>query len=100
MLTQLLTALTVILKPFNMCLAKKREYKHVLFPHALTGCDTTSSLFSKSKLETYRHFGKCEERNLAFSIFGSENANRKELTDISTKALASLFDGQIQRYRL
>ncbi|CAG9767805.1 unnamed protein product [Ceutorhynchus assimilis] len=52
--------------------------KIILFSHALTGCNTTSSLFGESK---------------SAALFGSENANRKELTDIGTKALVSLYSG-------
>lgn len=66
--------------------------KIILFSHALTGCDTTSSLFG-SKSAAYRFFWKCEQFSIYATLFGSENSNRKKLTDIGTKALVSLYSG-------
>ncbi|CAH1113074.1 unnamed protein product [Psylliodes chrysocephalus] len=63
----------------------EKECKIILFSHALTGCDITSSLFGKSKSAAYRHFWKCEQFSICATLFGSENENRKELTDIGTK---------------
>lgn len=71
----------------------KKGCKIILFSHALTGCDTTSSLYGKSKSSAYRHFLKCEEFTNCATLFGSATATRDELTDIGTKALVSLYGG-------
>ncbi|CAH1106595.1 unnamed protein product [Psylliodes chrysocephalus] len=67
--------------------------KIILISHALTGCDNTSSLFGKSKSAAYRRFWKSEQFSICATLFGSENANRNELTDNGTEALVSLYGG-------
>lgn len=68
-----------------MCLAK-RDTK-LIFSHALTECDTRSSLFGISKSAAFRHFWKCQEFSICATLFGSENTNRKEHTDIWHKSI-------------
>lgn len=50
--------------------------KVILFSHALTGCDTTSALFGKSKSAAFRHFIKYNNVNDCATFFGLEMVDK------------------------
>lgn len=47
--------------------------EHILFLHALTGCDTTSALFNKGKLKVMTMFEKHPDLTHSAQIFQAEN---------------------------
>lgn len=70
--------------------------KVLLFAHALTGCDTTSALFGKSKTSAFQHICKSETLRNWGSVFGcQEIMSTDEIIDIGCKVLVSLYGGNI-----
>ncbi|KAJ8892413.1 hypothetical protein PR048_004993, partial [Dryococelus australis] len=58
----------------------KEVCKTLLFAHALTGCDTNSALFAKSKTSAFQHICKSETLYNWDSVIGSqENVSRDKL---------------------
>lgn len=76
--------------------------KTLLFVHALTGCDTTSALFGKSKSSAFKSITKSKKLCEWASHFGSsEDITTKDyLIDIGCKFIESLYGSNSEGSKL
>lgn len=75
--------------------------KTLLFVHALTGCDTTSALFGKSKSSAFKNIIKSKILCEWASHFGSsEDVSKEDLVEIGCKFIVPLYGGNIDTSNL
>lgn len=68
---------------------------HILFAHALLGCDTTSRLFSISKVESINALSFEDFRNQA-AVFSTSGKSNEEIVKAGELALAKVYGGQTE----
>lgn len=67
--------------------------KHILFLHACSGCDTTSSIFNVGKLKFIETLKKNNNLNKALSLFREANIHKHCLAQAGECFLIALFGG-------
>lgn len=63
---------------------------HVLFLHAITGCDTTSAFYRRGKITVFKLF---EKQNLieCAEVFKNSNSTRQEIITNGIRCLLSMY---------
>lgn len=75
--------------------------KTLLFVYALTGCNTTSALFGKSKSSAFKNIIKFKILCEWASHFGSsKDVTKEDLVEIGCKIIVSLYGGNIDTSNL
>ena len=65
--------------------------KHLLFIHALTGCDTTSAFFHRGKNAFAKTFEKRLDLHPCAEIFKSHNQDLQKLYDEGIKCILAIY---------
>ena len=78
-------ALTDILGP--------QTSKHLLFLHAVLGCDTTSRLYGVGKSVSLKKFLKNDDFKKVAHVFHDENSSQEEVAEAGEHALISFYNG-------
>lgn len=78
--------------------------KNILFLHAMTGCDTTSTLFGKGKIKVMKMFEKRSDLHNSVEIFQQENCARDALVNAGIHFLLAMYgapksENSIDNYR-
>ena len=68
--------------------------KHILFLHALLGCDTTSHLFGIGKGTILKKFKVNTSLQQAANIFDQPNSTLAEIEAAGEKALVAVYNGK------
>ena len=66
-------------------------HPHLLFMHAFTGCDTTSSIFDKGKQKIVKLMAKSLELQQCSLIFSGDNASQEEVGNAGVRAFVLLY---------
>lgn len=66
----------------------------ILFAHAVSGCDTTSAMYKKGKLSTYRILEKRQDLRTKVEIFLDPNAERGVIIATGEYFLLALYGAQ------
>lgn len=67
--------------------------KHILFLHAFSGCDTTSSIFNVGKMKFFNIFQKNDDLGKVLDLFREQNVNKQCLAHAGERFLIALFGG-------
>lgn len=79
---------------------------NILFLHAFTGCDSTSAIFNKGKIQVINNLKKQKHLQKAVKVFYSDNAHPDEIDTAGEKFFVAIYGGQpgeelnILRYHL
>lgn len=65
---------------------------HILFLHALSGCDTTSALFKKGKKSLLKVFEKLTNLDELAAAFEEENCSAQRLLESGTQTLLAVYN--------
>lgn len=65
--------------------------QHILFLHAITGCDTTSALFNKGKRNTIKMFEKRPDLHLSAEFFQQENCSQQLIFENGVHILLAMY---------
>lgn len=65
--------------------------QHILFLHALTGCDTTSAFYNRGKMKFAKIFEEREDLQNAAKIFKSVEDNEQIIIDAGLKCILALY---------
>ena len=65
---------------------------HFMFIHALSGCDTTSSIFQQGKLKYVKTFQKHSELQDSLLIFNNESSSADDILSVGQEFLLKLFN--------
>lgn len=68
--------------------------KHILFGHAILGCDTTSSLFGIGKAAVLKLITKNPQFQQHAAVFTDETATKEEIETAGHAALLTLYNGR------
>ena len=80
--------------PIQQVQEKISEMKNVvLFLHAITGCDATSSRYGKGKKTTWTILSKSEHTRFQVCVFNIETANPDEVATSSEEFIMQLYGG-------
>ena len=71
---------------------------HLLFLHAFSGCDTTSSFFSIGKQTFFKLYLKNEEFRKLAEIFTSTTSNHDEVREAGLRAILILYGGKMRKH--
>ena len=66
-------------------------HPHLLFMHAFTGCDTTSSIFEKGKQKIVKLMAKSLQLQQCSLVFSDDNASQKEVGNAGAQAFILLY---------
>jgi hypothetical protein len=69
--------------------------KQLLFIHALSGCDTTSSMFGLGKATSYKKITRRGELASQIDVFGNLEASHSQITEAGMPVLAMLYGGNL-----
>jgi hypothetical protein len=69
--------------------------KQLLFIHAVSGCDTTSSMFGLGKATSYKRITRRGELASKIQVFGDLNASHSQVTEAGMPVLAILYGGTL-----
>lgn len=72
----------------------KKSKNHILFWHAITGCDTTSAIFSKGKKRALKILEDREDLQRCAESFTQKNSSHEEITDSGIKYILALYGAQ------
>lgn len=79
----------------NIANENKRLISDVLlFLHAMTGCDTTSSFYHKGKIKEYNIFKENEQLQRPVKIFNQKNASKFEIAKAGEKFILVLYGNE------
>lgn len=73
---------------------------HILFLHAVTGCDTTSSLFKKGKKQAFRLLQSNEELREKVVVFNDKDASHEDIAQAGEYFLTTLYNGRVSSDKL
>lgn len=65
---------------------------HFMFIHALSGCDTTSSIFQQGKLKYVKTFQKHSKLQDSLLIFNNESSSADDILSVGQEFLLKLFN--------
>jgi len=83
------------IQAMQQCIGKT-ACQTLLFVHALTGCDTTSALFGKSKFSTFKIIMKSEILcKWAYEFGSTGDISKDHLIEIGCKIIVSLYGGNM-----
>lgn len=68
---------------------------HIAFLHAVTGCDTTSSLFNKGKKQAFKLLQSNETLRQKVSAFNDTNATKEDIAQAGEYFLKLLYNGRV-----
>ena len=71
--------------------------KHLLFLHAVLGCDTTSRLYGVGKSVSLKKFLKNDDLKKVADVFHNENSSEEEVAEAGEHALVSFLQWQPRR---
>ncbi|KAK3927182.1 Protein asteroid-like protein 1 [Frankliniella fusca] len=74
-------------------LAKQGLLHCVLLGHAMSGCDTTSAIYTKGKLTVWKSLQKSHTLQQHASLFNDPNATREEISEAGEQLMLSLYSG-------
>jgi hypothetical protein len=69
--------------------------KMLLVIHALSGCDTTPSLYGHGKVSVMKKFKKCPEALQLADILLLENASQEQVQEAGCKLIAYVYSGHV-----
>ena len=67
--------------------------QHILFLHAFSGCDTTSSVFNLGKVKFLNTLQKNLDLTASLTIFNEQNVKKQVLASAGERFLIALFGG-------
>lgn len=80
---------------------KYKEYtNHILFLHAFSGCDTTSSLFNQGKMKFCSLVEKNTQLNAIIGVYNDEAEKPEETEDAGARFLVTLYGGDMEKESL
>ena len=65
--------------------------KCILFAHAMSGCDTTSSFFRQGKVKLFNMCLKSEELRNKASVFGDKESTKEMLHEVGEEIIAQMY---------
>ncbi|KAL4719828.1 hypothetical protein ACJJTC_012796 [Scirpophaga incertulas] len=77
---------------------------HILFLHAITGCDTTSAIFKRGKTAVFKLFEKCNDLIECAEVFKNINSSRNDIVTYGIRFLLAMYGApkkidSIDKYR-
>ena len=73
---------------------------HILFLHAITGCDTTCALFKKGKINVLKLLQKRPDLREAVEVFKQENCPPNTLINCGTQFILAMYGAPKQKLHL
>lgn len=78
--------------------------QHILFLHAVTGCDTTSAFFNKGKINVMKMFERRTDLHPSAEVFQQENRSPQEIVDNGIRFVLAMYgapksENSIDNYR-
>lgn len=68
---------------------------HLLFLHAVTGCDSTSALYGRGKKKAFGMLRKDKQMQSTVAVFNSPSATQAEVVEAGEKFIVSLYGGRL-----
>jgi hypothetical protein len=69
------------------------DYQHILFLHAISGCDTTSALYLQGKKKALKILSRKVDLSETLQKFNSSHADPEEIAVAGEKFLIELYGG-------
>ncbi len=67
--------------------------KCLLFAHAVSGCDTTSAIFSIGKVKHLNALKSSKKTRNSIRVFGEDSSSKEEVVSAGEKYVASFYKG-------
>jgi hypothetical protein len=68
---------------------------YILMTHALTGCDTTSAIHGKGKVQAFNKIKKDDKLKEVMAIFNNESASPQEVCSAGESFMSILYGGKL-----
>lgn len=70
--------------------------EHILFLHAVTGCDTTSTFFNKGKVKVLKLLENRPDLQSAAAVFKNQNCSVQDIFEHGIKLILAMYGAQKQ----
>lgn len=78
----------------------KKASNNIIFLHAFSGCDTTSSLFNKGKMKLCSLVEKNAQLDAIIGVYKDKEARAEEIEDAGARFLVTLYGGDMDKESL